>query len=578
MSLLVLFNSPPIPGFDVARTRVNEYPPMRQYLLATTPGGRTYRWGEDGTEVDQVLDDLSDSDSVPGGYKEATGRLARKPGIDYRDMQRGTRLEIFGAGQLKVWEGRLERAPRSSGDILAMEPAAVGYETHLTDDNSVQEIFIDGDLTAWGEPSTRYRASNPAVQANTHSEVQLLPAGDPAAGGVAAISHSWTSMDNRGGAEPDYAGNWYDGGGVPLGRVLLDWVNIRGIGVGDTNWLNIIGAGASDNGTTALFDFNGTTTTGKDIAVPEDRYFLEIYDHYGPAFFGNGNWQAQWRNVKVLGRHGLTLQGTWPNVGLLASDVIAYALGRWAPFVKFSTGTTGTIRPTAFAIPQLTFKEPTTVAEVLAQATRFELSEWGVWNDQTFYLNPRGEREGRKRWRARVRPAQLEETGQQMDRVWNGVIVQGQDVDGTAVTVGPPGSGYRLTDARLLDSDPLNPANQVAGLRRWVKIQLNGIATVAGMVEAGSAFLEQTKLLDGSGRATLTGYVEDDSGKLWPYYCVHAGDLIEFVDSSIPGYRYIVSAQRSRASKSVSIDLDAPPDSYEALMERLNAEILSRGL
>lgn len=165
-----------------------------------------------------------------------------------------------------------------------------------------------------------------------------------------------------------------------------------------------------------------------------------------------------------------------------------------------------------------------------------------------------------------------------MERVFNGVLVQYQDVDGTARVVGPPGSGYRLTDAGLLDTDPLNPANQVPGLRRWTKISMTGVATKAGAVETGKRFLEQTKLLDGSGEATLNGYVEDDQGMFWPYYCVRSGDLIEFVDSSIPGDRYIVSASRSRSSRSVTISLDAPPDSMEALLERLGVQLMVRGL
>ena len=52
-----------------------------------------------------------------------------------------------------------------------------------------------------------------------------------------------------------------------------------------------------------------------------------------------------------------------------------------------------------FIIPHLVFKEPATVQEMITQALRFELLEWGVWPGQfgpTFYLNPRGEREGRK--------------------------------------------------------------------------------------------------------------------------------------------------------------------------------------
>jgi hypothetical protein len=559
---------------------------MRQYLLATTPGGRTYRMGEDGPRADQVLEDFTDSDSVPGGFKDLTGSLPRKPGVDYGDMQRGTKIELFGAGQMKVWEGRLERAPKVSGDRLVVAPAAVGYEAHLTDDSSAQEIFIDSDMGAWGEPSTRRRASFATnVKLNQNAQSQLVPAGDPSGATSPSISHNWAQMNNSGGAGRDAAESWYDGGGVQLGKVILDFINVKG--PPDTNWVNSVNANETDFGGNeghafdVLFDFDATTTLGKALSIASNRFFLSLEDYYALSVAGEGSWEVQWRNIRVLGRHGLTTYGTWPQIGVLASDVVPYALSRWAPLLNFTTGPNGTIRPSSFPISQLAFKEPTTVADMINQATRYELPEWGVWagqNGPTFYMNRRGEREGRKRWRARVRPAQLEDTGQQMDRVWNGVIVQGQGTDGSTLFVGPTGSGLRVTDVRLLDTDPLNPANEIPGLKRYVKIQMKGIATIEGMIEAGEAFLEQTKLLDGSGKATLTGYVEDEHGMFWPYYCVHAGDLIEFLDSSIPGYRYIVNASRSRASRSVSIDIDAPPDSYEALMERLNAEFVGVGL
>jgi hypothetical protein len=562
------------------RLRVREKPPMRQYLLATAPGGRTYRWGEDEIAPDQAIEDLSDSDGVPGGYKELSGSLARKPSVDYADMQRGTRIELFGAGQMKLGEYRLQQAPQTAGDKIVMDPAAVGYQANLSDDESAREIFRDADLNSWGEASARRRA---LAAEHFDGSSETLPAGDPNGSNAwPALVHRFTELT----AGTDAVESWYDGNGIELGRVDHHFVNAKGMGAGDTNWLNRMVANSDDISTvaTVLHDHHAATSALEvDVdTIPAGMRWLQIYDAYIGAVTGQGDWQAQWRNVAVYGRHGLPIRnGSTVEAGLLASDVIAYAIEQWAPQLTFTTGSKGSIRPTGFPIPHLVFKESTTVADMIDQANRFELSEWAVWHGQygpTFYLNPRGEREGRKRWRARVRPAQLKETGPSMDRVFNGVIVQYPDVDGTTKVVAPPGSGYPVTSSSLADSDPLNPANQVPGLRRWTKIAMSNVATKLGAIETGRRFLEQTKLLDGSGEASLNGYVEDDHGMFWPYYCVRSGDLIEFVDSSIPGDRYIVSAQRSRASRSVTISLDAPPDSMEALLERLGVELVARGL
>jgi hypothetical protein len=562
---------------------------MRQYLLATTPGGRTTRWGEDEPGADQIFEDLSSSDSVPGGCKELNCALARKQGVDYGDMQGGTKIEEFGAGQFKVWEGTLQDALRTAGDKLVMDPAAVGYRSNLTDDESAQCIPIDADLSGWGDPSARRTNSWKAAKINLNAQVKLLPAGTPNEEepksflNTPAIDHSWTQINNGAGAEPDVAESWFDSNGIELGRVILDFLNIVGLGLGDVNWGNILWASTDDNATSVeqLKDFNATSSQHQDFSIGAAHYFLLLQDFYGPAFGPvEGKWEVQWQNIKVQDRSGIPIAGTWPNVGVLASDVITYALARWAPLLNFTTGPTGTVRPSTFPIPHLPFKEPTTVEDMVAKANRFELNEWAVWPGQlgpTFYMNPRGEREGRKRWRGRVGPTQLRETGQSMKRVFNGVLVQYQDTDGSTRILAPTGSGYPLTSERCLDLDPLNPANQIPGLRKWTKIAMKRVSTEGGAEETAERFLEQTKLLDNSGEATLTGYVEDEHGAMWPYYCVKSGDLFDPIDAANPGYRYIISTNRNRAARSSTIALDAPPDSYEALLERLDVEEMGIG-
>jgi len=153
-------------------------------------------------------------------------------------------VELFGAGQIKVWEGILQDAPRTSGDILAMEPAAVGYQSTLSDDESVLCIPIDADMTAWGEPSAQRRTAFPSSQINQNGSAQLLPAGDPSGGDMPAISHAWATIDNHlDGANPDIAESAYGNQDIELGRIFLDFLSIKGIGA-ESGWENIVLAGA----------------------------------------------------------------------------------------------------------------------------------------------------------------------------------------------------------------------------------------------------------------------------------------------------------------------------------------------
>ena len=225
-------------------------------------------------------------------------------------------------------------------------------------------------------------------------------------------------------------------------------------------------------------------------------------------------------------------------------------------------------------IPHLAFLEPTTAAEIVRQASRFNLPDWAVWDDREFVWHERGTRG--KRWRARIGPSQLEETGPQLDRLWESVVVAYQDVDGSTRTVGPPGSGADTESADLKDYDPENPANKL-GITRRDLLQM-GTSTAAGATEIGRRFLEQTKLLDSSGQAQIVGYLEDDRGVLYPYSRVRAGDSISFVDASDSSARRIVRADHTRSTRSCSIDLDAPPDGLAQLLERLGVVLIPTGL
>jgi hypothetical protein len=197
-----------------------------------------------------------------------------------------------------------------------------------------------------------------------------------------------------------------------------------------------------------------------------------------------------------------------------------------------------------------------------------------VWDHKTFHWDP--SRAPRKRWRARIGPARLEESGPQVERLWNSILVQYQDVDGSTRTVGPPGSGADTETVLLVDNDPENPANRL-GLNRRDLLQ-TGTATPASAIEIGRRFLEETKQLDSAGRAQFIGHVEDDRGMLYPYTAPRAGDTVEFVDAAHGGERRIIQTEKDPASKTCSVELDAPPQALEALLERLQADLITLGV
>ena len=173
-------------------------------------------------------------------------------------------------------------------------------------------------------------------------------------------------------------------------------------------------------------------------------------------------------------------------------------------------------------------------------------------------------------------PSQLEETGPQVERIWESVIVQYQDVDGSTKTVGPVGSGADTETDDLKDDDPDNPANKLGITRRDLLVM--GIGTAASATEVGRRFLEESKLLDSSGRARLIGHVQDSHGVWHPYSHVRAGDTISFVDSSDTSYQADRPDRQDPRRPTCSVDLDAPPEGLQALLERLGVVLVPLGV
>lgn len=554
---------------------IRETPPLELSVAVQTPAGLRARWGRDDPNPALAPGDLSFSSAMSGGHERFSCVLQRDPQRSYPDLEPLSRLTVLGlGGGTCAWQGRLEKLPDTGGYQSQVTPEGVGYQAALEDDNTAAEIFVDQEAARWEGPTVA-------------AQIRAIGFGDSPTGPTVsadpvsnrpALATLATGPWEAGGLPYCYA--LYDAKGIPIGGIYYAWERNAQIGTPEHwHWLvhlstddvftagdataNLAPGGASGSGTL------NATATGRVYGIIE--FF---YDTAGGA--QNVQYAVYWLNLAVYGRHGLPLQGT-PG-GLLASDVVRYTIGKWVPELATE------IVPSSFVIPQLAFLEPTTAAEIIKQATRYELPDWAVWENPsgfwlppTFYMNPRGER-GRK-WKSRIGPAQLQEAGPQTDRLWNGVVVQYQDVTGKTRTVGPPGytgGNAASEDPGLQDTSMENPLNQ-AGIRRWTLLKM-GTSTAEGAKTIGRVFLREQALLETSGQATLSGVVEDSGGILWPAWMVRAGDEISFVDSSEPGYRRVVNANYSDAQRANTIQLDQPPDAMTALLERLSVVLVGTGL
>lgn len=563
------------PGADLAIALIREGPPIRMHVVVTTPGGRKYRWGDDEPRPENIPTGLRFSDTMPGGFESMDVTLARKVGSDYADLERLSTIQVLGASGDIAGEYRLERVPRTSGNQMAISPSAVGWSAHLEDDKSAKEIYVDQNLSNWQGPSAQrkinldgsYRMIDPstAPDRTTNSKAFL----------TTAVSGNWIVT-----AKPA-AEAWYNANGIPIGHLDFSWKKNANIDAADANWhwdarleIDDVTFSGGDGGSNLRAV--GPGIAGTVAATASNRVFAVLRLVHGAANAGADNveYDLYWTMVAVYGNHGIPVGGVATATeaqGLLASSIVQHAVNRWAPRLRTPVGS---IEGSGFLVPHLAFLEPTTAGEIVRQATRFGLQDWAVWENMIFYWHSRGAR-GRK-WRARIAPSQLEETGPQVERVWNGIIVQFQDVDGSTKTIGPEGSYSTVTSGALLDYDPENPANK-AGIRRWDILQ-TGVSTAAAAEQIGLRFLEESRRLDSSGRARFVGTVEDDRGVKHPYWRVRAGDAVSFIDAADSSYRRIVKTEKTVSDRTCSIDIDAPPEGLQALLERLGAILIPIGV
>lgn len=549
--------------------QVRELPPLRLHILATAPNGHTFRWGDDERRPENMPSGIGFSTIMPGGNETLECELPRKTELDYSDLRRLTTLTLMGPSGRIVAEGRLERAPRATGDTLSVSPQAVGWQAHLADDQGASVVYVDRDLSHWGNVSSARRQTLLAL----FSLVSDPNVDTDITSGFPALQ---LSVDATGGAVGIFSGAWYDAGaGNAIGSIYYDYTSLNTL----STYAAVIGMASTDTAvatdvTADLLTGSNSSGSGTQTSTAGYRFGLAEMNALGitPT---EATHLMTLRQLQVFGNHGLTKQGTAPTQGYLASDVVAHAISTWAPRLRYTTGPSGTIAPTSFAIPQLEFRERTTSDEIIKAADRFHIRDWAVWegpqpNQPTFYYQDRGAR-GR-RWRARVRPSQLQETGPQVDKLFNGVYVKFTDAGGTSLTVGPTGSSADTTSAQLIDTDPLNPANQV-GIKRHTTLDMGIVSTAAAATEVGRRFLEESKAHDKSGSAELVGHVEDDRGVVHPTWAVRAGDEISFTDASDTSYRRIVKTSYEHDSRTTSVDLDSPPEGMDSLLERLGVAI-----
>ncbi len=576
MSLLLLFGQaeekPTFSRIAVAR----EHPPDRLAVRVADPStGQTIaRWVEDEHKTENVISGITKSGEMPGGHEEAGGVLPRDPRVDWPDAAPYLDYFLEGAGGEKVFEGRLDKAPESDGDRMVIEPKAVGHQRALEDRKGIiGPGLIDCDLSKWGEPSLARRKvlSDAAIKLLAATSVggASIDPEDPEAI-KAAIVNDFNNVETV--ATDTEAGEAvYSSGGVDIGAILYDCLGDLAKGEATANWESTVALGMTDTFATSIVGVDHDTAAALEQTVDatgEGFQFARVRNRLNAVSEGAALKRIFGWQPKVVGNHGLQPQGTWPNIGFTAKQMLAYAI----PLYTYLTVNEEEMEDLGYVITQAWFSEPGGMDAVVKELTKYELLDWFVMRDKQFELRVPGSY-GRL-WQAYAGPSELKETGEDGSRLWDRIVGRYTDVDGSTRTVGWPGSGANTESEALIITDPDHPAVR-AGVTREDLLDLKGISTPERAIEACERWLADANELSHAGEATLRGYVQDDCSIFRPVSQIQPGDWIRFPDASSngTGYRKIVAVSYDHDNRAASVTLDAPPNAIEALLERFQAAL-----
>lgn len=536
----------------------------RLAISLSHPAYGVKRWGPDEVDPGDTPSGLTFSTSIPGGYKDCSHAVIRDPLAEHADQRLLADVRVYGAGNRTAWEGRHVQFPRGEWQV---NPGAVGHAACLKDDTSFQMVYVDRDLGSWREPA-RNREVNLLLSNFAPRGFRIAPdvtQGLPAL--MLEIDGAWTNV------LPISLADYDAGSGLRLASLYYDFTASQS---GD-NWQLFIQARDTDDQSGSLnqSSANLSAAAGSGYFTPATpARFWEMWHYFNAAGGAAGAaYQVVMRKLAAYGNHGLTRRGIDPG-GFYVPDIVADIVTRAAPRLTYTRGVNGSIQDDTFIVPHCVFRGGNAGEQAIMDVTKYMLDwEWGVYDEHQFFY--RRTDPARLVWEARISEgAKLTPEGEQLEDLWNGVVVLYRDPAGQERMVGPTGSGLESESASLVDKTATNPINAAGYARRWAQLQISEVTTLEGATRVGQLWLQEHSRQQFRGELELVGSVRHPTAGVSPAWAPRAGDYVRVPERPNDPPRRIIETRYAHDTRTNTLALDNALFRTEAILERMGLALV----
>lgn len=340
-------------------------PPSQITVVAIANGGNGR-----GYDLTEEVEGLTYSNVEQGGDEVCTFLLRRSAFASSPDIARGNLLRICNGIDV-LWQGRIEETDRGSDNTETITVTAYGLGVRLKD-GVVREVFIERDLSVFGEASTQ-RKINLIALSNDITKVDWTVSSKAAGATGPAILISLTdgtaSLTER-------LDIWAYFPGVDLGEVRYDFIAPAPGGLGAAVNNRLLFSTDDLATTTEGGTIHHTTAEANQSVKAPSAGFSYVYifmNNTNVAWVGPSTGDTWgFANIRFFGRHGLSPVGTAPNEGFTVDQMVASLVGRVAGIRPRRIDAQG------FVIEKAAFYGDSHEAAIL-ELNKYEGCAFGTW-------------------------------------------------------------------------------------------------------------------------------------------------------------------------------------------------------